>query len=330
MSEMGGSYDPGPWRGWNYNSARKAHTKLNANAGRGYSGTVSGNTNKSVSTDLVPDKLTTDAKSPLVVIVDGTGSMGKFPETIFKKLPLLDDSAKDYLDDCEVSYGMIGDAGSDQYPLQIQPFGKGKQMVESLNKLIIEGNGGGNAMESYDLAALYYARNVEMPKANKPILIFICDEGVYPNVNKTWAKQYARVELVEKLSSKQLFEELQTKYSVYVIRKHYGNGISGDSMTGTNAVIHKQWEKLVDAERIAVLNDPQRVVDVILGLLAHETEKVDFFKKELEWRQTPDQVKTVYQSMVSVGKKKSVDPIGKSLIKRPKTQDTSKGSQSLI
>jgi hypothetical protein len=329
MSEMGGSYDPGPWRGWNYNSARKAHTKLNSNAGRGYGGSTS-SAKKSVPNNLVPDSLTTNAKSPLVVVVDGTGSMGKFPETIFKKLPLLDDSAKDYLDDCEISYSMIGDAGSDRYPLQVQPFGKGKKMVESLNKLIIEGNGGGNQQESYDLAALYYARNVKMPKANKPILIFVCDEGVYPNVNKSWAKSYAKVELAEKLSRKQLFEELQTKFSVYVIRKHYQNGMSNDKMTGTNLKIHKQWEGLVGSDRMAILNDPQRVVDVILGLLAHETEKVDFFKKELEWRQTPAQVKTVYKSMVSVGKKTSAEPTGKSIIKRPKTTSKSKGSQSLI
>jgi len=329
MSEMGGSYDPGPWKGWNFNSARKAHTRLNSNAGRGYGGA---SRRASVpATNLVPDKVSTNAKSPLVIVVDGTGSMGKFPEVIFKKLPLLDDSAKDYLDDCEISYSMIGDAGSDRYPLQVQPFGKGKQMVESLNKLIIEGNGGGNQQESYDLAAVYYARNAEMPKANKPILVFVCDEGIYPTVNKTWALNYAKVDLEkEKLSRKQLFEELQTKYSVYVIRKHYQNGVSGDKMIGNNLKIHKQWEGLVGADRMAVLNDPQRVVDVILGLLAHETEKVDFFKKELEWRQTPAQVKTVYKSMVSVGKKPSKEPTGKSIIKRPKTVGKSKGSQSLI
>jgi hypothetical protein len=327
MSEMGGSYDPGPWRGWDFNSARKAHTNLRPSAGRGYSGSSS--TPSVAPTNLVPDKVITNAKSPLVVIVDGTGSMGQFPKIIFQKLPLLDDGVDDYLDDCEISYCCIGDAGSDKYPLQVQPFGKGKQMVETLNKLIIEGRGGSNKQESYDLAALYYAKNAEMPKANKPIMVWVCDEGIYPTVNEGWAKTHAKVEGVKGLTREKLFEELQTKYSVYVIRKHYG-GITGDTMTGDNLRINQEWESLVGSDRMAILNDPKRVVDVILGLLAHETGKVDFFKKELEWRQKPDQVKTVYKSMVSVGKKPKKKSSGHSIMKRPETVSKSKSSDSLI
>ncbi len=326
MSEMGGSYDPGPWKGWDYSAAKKAHTNLRPSAGRGYSAPST----PAAATNLVPDKLMTNAKSPLVVVVDGTGSMGVFPKVIFEKLPLLDDSVKDYLDDCEISYAMIGDAGSDRYPLQVQPFSKGKEMVETLNKLIIEGNGGSNQQESYDLAALYYARNVEMPKANKPILVWVCDEGIYPKVTADWAKKYAKVDGAGGLTREKLFEELQSKYSVYVIRKHYGGGVSGDLMTGANLRINQEWESLVGADRMAILNDPKRVVDVILGLLAHETGKVDFFKKEIEWRQTPEQVKTVYKSMVSVGKKPEKGSSGHSIMKRPDTVKKTKSSDSLI
>jgi hypothetical protein len=325
MSEMGGSYNPGPWKGWNFKSARKAHTNLRSHAGRSYSASP-GKSKRTVASDLVPDKVSTDCKSPLVIVVDGTGSMGQFPNVIFDKLPLLDDGVTDYLDDCEISYAMVGDACTDKYPLQVQPFGKGKQMVDTLNQLVIEKGGGGNQEESYDLAALYYSRNAEMPKANKPILIFICDEGVYSNVQKTWAKKFAKVDIDKKLTRKQLFEELQTKFSVYVIRKHYQHGISGDKMTGNNLKIHKQWEGLVGEGRIAILNDPKRVVDVILGLLAHESDKVDFFKKEIEFRQKPDQVKTVYKSMVSIGRRGKTP--GHSIVKRPDTN--TKNSQSLI
>ena len=327
MSEMGGSYDPGPWRGFNYSNARKAHTKLNPAAGRGYSRKTAAN--KTV-VSTIPDKLTTDAKSPLTIVVDGTGSMGTFPNVIFEKLPLLDDSVDDYLDDCQISYCMIGDAGArDRYPLQVQPFKRGKEMVDTLNNLIIEKGGGGNQEESYDLAALYYARNVEMPKANKPILIFICDEGIYSRVSKDWAQTHAKVTLDKEVTCKELFEELQTKYSVYVIRKHYNDQVSGDKMTGANLRIHQQWQNLVGEDRIAILNEPRRVVDVILGLLAHETGKEAFFKKELEWRQKPDQVKTVYKSMVSIGKDSDKGGSGHSIMKRPEDGKT-KNSSSLI
>lgn len=334
MSESGENYDPGPWKGYDFKSARKAYDP-DVTAGRSYGGPIGGTSKaKATSADVLPPKLETQATSPLVILVDGTGSMGEFPEIIFEKLPLLDDGAKDYLgDDCEISYAMIGDVGdANAPPLQVRPFGKGKQMVESLNKLVIGHGGGSNMMESYELGALYYARNVEMPKATKPVLVFICDEGVYPKVDKEWAKQYAGVEIKEEMTAKELFSELKRKFSVYCIRKHYEDGVflDGDKMVGNNLKIQKQWVSLIGEDHIVVLTEARRVVDVILGLLATETDKMDFFEKEIGERQTKDQVKTVMKTMVTVGKgHKTVDKTGKSLTKRPDGTKT-KVSKSLV
>ena len=315
MSEMGDSYDPGPWKGFDYKSARATYDN---DAGRGYTGTSGSRKSTASRTidSLVPEKLTTDARSPLVVLVDGTGSMGEFPKVMFEKLPLLDLGISDYLEDSEIAFSMIGDAGSDKYPLQVQPFKKGKELVTSLNSLIIEGGGGGNQQESYELGALYFARNVEMPKAVKPVLIYVCDEGIYPSVDKNWAEQYARVSIENSIKTKALFDELKNKYSVYCIRKHYNGGLDGEQMTGSNLAIHKQWEEYLGSDKIAILNDPRRVVDVIFGLLAYETGKQDFFKKELSHRQTPKQVAAVMKSMLTVGKdRKMLPPAGKSVLK---------------
>ena len=334
MSEGGDSWDPGPWRGYDYKSARAPY--YDDTAGRGYSapkksakggtsgtgtGTATGvvKSKKSIE-DLVPATIKTEARSPVVIITDGTGSMGEFPEVIFKKLPLLDLGIEDYLEDAEISVAMVGDAGCDSYPLQVQGFTKGKGLVGAINKLKIEGGGGGNQEESYDLAALYYARNAEMPKATKPVLIWICDEGIYPQVDKDWASKYARTGIEAKMPSKAVFDELKQKYSVYVIRKHYGGGVDGDKMTGSNLRIQKQWEEYVGAERIAVLNEPGRVVDVIFGLLAYETNKQELFEKELEDRQLPDKdgaakVATVRKSLLTVGKSVKKLPSGRSVMK---------------
>ncbi|HIH24302.1 TPA: VWA domain-containing protein [Candidatus Woesearchaeota archaeon] len=250
-----------------------------------------------------------------MIVTDGTGSMGDFPKVIFEKLPLLDLGIADYLDDVEISVAMIGDAQYDARPLQVQPYTKGKGLVGALNNLVIEGGGGGNQTESYDLAALYYARNADMPKATNPVMIFICDEGIYPQVDANWAKDYAKVDIDKKMKTDALFEELKNKYSVYCIRKHYGDH-SGDKMQGADLAVHKQWERYVGAERIAMLDDPRRVVDVIFGLLAYETNKMDFFKKELSFRQTPAQVEAVMKSMLTVGKPQAMLPAAKSVLKR--------------
>ncbi len=300
MSEMGESYDPGPWKGFNYKSAR-AKYDYDSDAGRGYGKTSTPAKAKSLES-LVPEKLVTACRSPLIIITDGTGSMGEYPEVMFKKLPLLDLGIEDYLEDCEISFAMIGDAGSDNYPLQVQPFTKGKGLVDSLGKLVIEKGGGSNEVESYDLAALYYLNNVDMPKATKQVLIFVCDEGIYSMISKDWAKNYAHVDIDKATKTRELFDALKQKYSVWCIRKHYAGQVQGETMTGSNKVIHEQWQNYLGAEKIAILDNPQRVVDVIFGLMARETNREEFFAKELAFRQKPEQVAEVQKSMLTIGK----------------------------
>ncbi len=324
MSEMGESYDPGPWTGFDFKSARAAY---DPHAGRGYGGSSSGSSGRSTALtapsrtldDLVPARISTTARSPLVIAVDGTGSMGDFPQVMFEKLPLLDLGIKDYLDDSEISFAMVGDADGDRYPLQVRPFTKGKGLVDALNKLTIEGGGGGNMQESYDLAGLYYAHNADMPNATKPIFIWVCDEGVYDSVDKDWASQHARTKISKNLPAKDLFEDLKRQYSMYCIRKHYGNEVDGETMTGNNLRIQKQWESYVGADRVKILNDPRRIVDVIFGILALETGREEFFEKELMYRQEPDQVATVMKSVFRKGTvKKSVVAPGASVMTKRK------------
>ncbi|MBI2672917.1 hypothetical protein HYX19_01535 [Candidatus Woesearchaeota archaeon] len=316
MTEAG-DYDPGPWKGYDFKSARAAY---DAHVGRSYDDAVK--TKKSLK-DLVVNSLSTNCKSPLVIACDVTGSMGEWPATIFEKLPLLDLELKNYLDDPEVSFAAIGDAYSDDYPLQVQKFSSGKDLVARLKALIIEGRGGSQTRESYDLAALYYANNVEMPKATKPIFIFIGDEGLYETVDKDQAKDIAHVALEKRLSSKQAIEALKQKYSVYIIRKLY-DGYDNDRMSATDERIQKQWESYLGADHVAILPEAKRVVDDILGIIAKETSMLDYFDKELTERQTPLQVKTVKKSLMTIHGPRALPDPGKSVMKRDKTMAKTK------
>ena len=283
-------YTPGDWKGHDFTAARKT---FDAHAGRSYTeATTSGKTAK----DCVPDGLTTDSESPLIVVCDVTGSMGVWPGVIFSKLPYLDIEGKEYLGPTmEISFAAVGDAPQgDLYPLQVQEFGKGTVLSDNLKKLIVEGKGGGDACESYELAALYYARKVQMPNATrKPIIIFIGDEGAHEFVMKSAAAD-ANVRITTSIvDTTAIFEELRRKYSVYIIRKRYD---------GNEAIVQAQWEKLVGADHVVPLQAPERVVDVIFGILAQETDRVAYFREELEGRQEPDQIATVYKSLATVHK----------------------------
>ena len=120
MSECGDDWDPGRWSGYSYSSAQSAYnTNVDRYAGRGYG---AGDMD-ALANEKVPERLHTDARSPLVILLDGTGSMGEFPEVIRKKLPVLDACVGDYLEEPAIALGMIHDArrGS-RMPLQVEDF----------------------------------------------------------------------------------------------------------------------------------------------------------------------------------------------------------------
>ncbi len=285
-------YDPGEWRGYDYAAARKSY---DAHAGRSYAdATSSGKT----AGDLVPAKITTTSDAPLMVICDVTGSMGDWPATIFSKLPYLDKEGAEYLGpDMAVCFGAVGDALHDKYPLQVQEFGKGLELTDRLKALVVEGGGGSNAVESYDLAALYMARNIDTPNAvHRPIAIFIGDEGVPAYVTAEQAKRYGKMSIEgPRISAQAIFDELKARASVYVIRKAYG----GEGST-QNREVHNQWVGLLGDDHVCMLPSADRVVDVIFGILAQETNRVDYFKGEIEGRQRKDQVDTVYKSLKTI------------------------------
>lgn len=308
MSESG-DWDPGDWKGYDFRSARKAY---DAHAGRSYDDAV----HKSVKLEnLIPKSLKTDARSPVVIACDVTGSMGEWPATIFEKLPLLDLESKEYLDDMSISFAAVGDAYSDKYPLQVQEFARGTELTDKLKALVIEGNGGGQVQESYDLPALYYAHNVKMSKAGKPIFIYIGDEKFYQQVDVDQAKNIAHVSLEKRIGSKEAVEDLKKKFSVYAIRKLYEGG-SGDSMSDTDKAIHAQWVDYLGADHVVILPDARRVVDVIFGIFAQETGKVGYFNTELAERQTEEQVKTVTKALKTIHKPKLLADPGKSVMHR--------------
>jgi hypothetical protein len=334
MSESG-DYDPGPWKGTDFTSARAS---FDAHAGRSYSDAKA---KKVVATALTPNSLETKSSAPVVICCDVTASMGAWPATIFSKLGYLDNEGREYMgQDMEISYSAIGDYFSDDYPLQVKPFVAGKEMETQLKSLILEGGGGGTSEESYDFAALYYARNVDMPKAvRKPLFIFIGDEGLYTFIDSDGAEKHCHVKLKKRLELDALFKELKDKFSVYIIRKCYGN--SGSNSTNPrNEAIQAQWEGLLGEDHVVSLPDPNRVVDVIFGIMAKETGRMDYFKKEIGERQKPEQIAVVMKSLKHIavdddGAPKSVKKIaapGKSVTrsKSGASKSNSKPTKSLL
>lgn len=248
--------------------------------------------------DILPESITTPAEFAMLLAYDVTRSMSTWPVTVRAKALYMDHELRTmYLsEDTDVSFCAFGDAhNNERYPLQVRPFVRGMREHElKLGELVHTDLGGGNIHESSELAALYFARNVHVPnQRRKPIVIFITDEMPFDEISVAMARDSARVTLDKPIKTKAVFEELMRKCSVYVILKPYGEPYY-------QAEITKTWEDLVGKDRIAMLPDEQRSVDVIFGILGHYSDKVTAFKTEIESRQTPDQVRVVYAALQNI------------------------------
>ena len=94
--------------------------------------------------------LTCTARCPVVYAFDVTGSMGNLPRIIYDKMPLIAGQIAEcgYLIDPQISLAAIGDILSDDAPLQIAEFSLIRKLDDWLQRIWLEGNGGGQARES--------------------------------------------------------------------------------------------------------------------------------------------------------------------------------------
>lgn len=330
MSESG-DYTPGVWAGHDFSSARRSY---DAYVGRSYDAAVSAGKS---TRDLIAADVTTNSTAPLIVVIDETGSMGAWPATIFSKLPYLENEGKEYLgDDFEICFMAIGDAycSNEKFPLQVRPFAKGLELKDRLKELVIEGGGGGQYCETYELAALAAAEKVSTPKAIKPIIIFIGDEKCYDIVSPDHAEQLLGIKLEKTLTTAAVFKKLAEKFSVYLIRKPYGSS-SNNVISDIDRDITNHWAALIGQDHISNLPEAERVVDVIFGILAKESGRISYFEHELEGRQTKEQIKTVYKSLATIHKipEKVRDEnahTGKSVMRKTTDAGKSKAAPSLV
>jgi len=236
--------------------------------------------------------ISTTSTTPVVIAVDVTGSMARWPYEIFDRLPLLYQTLAQYRPDLEVCFAAIGDATCDRYPLQVCDFARGVALEEQLNALYGEGGGGGGARESYELFAYYLLRHVRAPEATRPFLIVFGDEGFYPRVDARQVRHFLGEEQAEHHDSRAVWSAVAEAWNVFHLRKTYG----GEQ----EAEIQAQWADALGEERVISLDDPQRAVDLALGLIARAWGRYGDFEANMGARQSEDAVRAIGERLARV------------------------------
>lgn len=242
-------------------------TKGGSATSRGYSDFAAQMTSRtSLDRSLLPlnRRLVSNCKSPLVCPLDGTGSMGTLPKVLCDKWPMIAGQIvmQKYLDDAMISLAIVGDVQSDRGPIQIADFAKIRDLDPWLQKLWIEGNGGGQHFESYEFMAYFYARCYDMQNARTPMLIFTGDESFRENLSAEELKGHFGGQHQD-VAASTIFSELQEKFkgNVFLVHRYYAS-------YGLDKKIVAQWHNVLDKENVIELESDTAVGDIMLGIIA--------------------------------------------------------------
>jgi hypothetical protein len=213
-----------------------------------------------------------------------------------------------YLKEPAISFCGIGDANTDKAPLQITGFGQGREIDEMITKVFLEGGGGGNFAESYELAAYFYDTNCEFSYCEIPFFFVTGDEGFFDNPDSIQVKSVLGRLPKLPINGTNEFRRLCQKFNVFHIKKAYYN-IEKDSQ------IEKQWFNAIGDERVLFIKTAKAIVDVMLGAIAitSGTRTLKEYIKDLRARdQTEERIIEVfmaldkYDKMVRAGKTKII------------------------
>jgi hypothetical protein len=156
--------------------------------------------------------------------LDVTGSMGDIPHLLAtKELP----NFMKLLTACGVAHPQlmflaIGDANSDQAPLQVGQFESTAELMDQwLTWSFLEGRGGGTGEESYDLAFYMAAQHTDMDnwvkRKKKGYLFLTGDEKPYPAVSRHHVDALVGEKLDEDIPIEEVIAAAAETYHLYFL-----------------------------------------------------------------------------------------------------------------
>src|SRR5690348_738392 len=201
--------------------------------------------------------------------LDVTGSMGGIPRdlalrTLPKFMRVLGDCG---VQDPQVLFCAVGDATSDQAPLQVGQFESTAELMDQwLTWSFLEGRGGGSGEESYDLAFYIAAQHTDMDnwvkRKKKGYLFLTGDENPYPAVSRHHIEALVGEKLDEDIPIEEVIAAAAETYNVFFLIPDLARGKRCE----------KRWRNLLGNHTICMESpaDACAVAAAIVGL----TEKL--------------------------------------------------------
>ena len=211
------------------------------------------------------DSLAHPQSRAVAVLFDVTGSMHAVPRILQQSLCRLFDLLvqKQYLTDPAILVGGIGDATCDVAPLQVGQFESGNEVEDDLGRLYLEGGGGGQKTESYELALYFLARKTAMDclekRHQKGYAFLIGDELSYGRIKRREVKHYFGDDLHSDLPIEKIVAEVQKKYELFYILPNLTSYYDDPQILAT-------WRKLL-GQNVLRLPDPGAICEAIASTI---------------------------------------------------------------
>jgi len=219
------------------------------------------------------DNPTHPITTPIAIGLDVTGSMKTVPKMIQEKLPQLMGllGRKGYVEGPTICMAAIGDAMYDRVPMQIGQFEGGIEIDDDISNLYLEGGGGGNSIESYELFIYFLARCVkadQFEKRNKKGYAFIiCDEGLDKTIQASQVEQVFGQKLQADLDTAEVLQEALQNWNIFCIVPNMTSHYDSEPMK-------KFWREQL-CQNVLMLDDPNGITEMIAGTIGVVEGSVD-------------------------------------------------------
>lgn len=250
------------------------------------------------------------ASTAIAVMFDVTGSMGHIPVVLQQKLPELLGllTRKQYVTDPQILFGAIGDATCDAVPLQVGQFESDNRMDENLENIFLEGGGGGQQTESYELALYFIARHTDIDcwnkRGRKGYLFLIGDEMAYSRVKKNEVNGLIGDGMEKDLGVMDIVRELRTRYHVFYL-------LPKAACYGGDPKILGAWRKLL-GQNVLQLEDAEAVCETIalaIGMMEGSVDLAAGVEDLKEFNVTPSTLVTVRHALETLPVQKVIKSI---------------------
>ena len=214
--------------------------------------------------------------TPVIVGLDVTGSMGMIPEELVKNgLGIFVDNLlqSKQIPGPHILFAGIGDAvAHDQAPLQVTQFEADNSICDQLTDIWLEGRGGGNNFESYDLAwafAAYKTQTDAWEKRQEKGFLFTVGDEMFPwSTDTKYFNSVIGSDVMSNPTPEKLLEKALERWHVYHIIIEEGSYVRNYSLDK----VKNSWQQHL-YKRAITLSDYKYLPQVMTTAISLESGK---------------------------------------------------------